>query len=129
LKNDYSPIKAIHQYCVVTCCAGQPKPVEQCPVEEITDPDFPCSLHPFRLGKYPQPKKSPLKAIKIKCMDCSAGERKRVKNCQKLDCPLFPFRLGHNPARKGIGRFSRKRQEHQKAPSQCVQNEGIAHGT
>lgn len=43
---------------------------------------------------------SPVKAIKIKCLDCSDGVKKEVRECIILDCPLYPFRLGKNPNRK-----------------------------
>jgi hypothetical protein len=45
---------------------------------------------------------TPLKAIREKCVEC-AGARKEVKLCQDVNCTLFPYRLGRNPARKGIG--------------------------
>lgn len=43
---------------------------------------------------------SPLKAIRLKCLDCSAYDRGEVRNCFVEKCPLFPFRLGRNPFRK-----------------------------
>ncbi|HSH66073.1 MAG TPA: hypothetical protein VLB84_09800 [Bacteroidia bacterium] len=43
---------------------------------------------------------SPVKAIKIKCLDCSCGSKKEVRECIIQDCPLYPFRLGKNPNRK-----------------------------
>jgi hypothetical protein len=44
-------------------------------------------------------KKTPLKAIRAKCLDCSGGEYKEVRECQfdgKQDeeCPLYPLRMG-----------------------------------
>lgn len=44
--------------------------------------------------------KSPLKAIKAKCMDCSGDYINEVRGCPITDCPLYPFRLGKNPFRK-----------------------------
>ena len=46
---------------------------------------------------------TPLKAIRAKCLDCSADQPKEVRLCPITDCPLYPFRMGHNPNRKGIG--------------------------
>ena len=46
---------------------------------------------------------SPLKAIRAKCLDCSCGNPNEVRLCPIRDCPLYPFRDGHNPNRKGIG--------------------------
>lgn len=47
---------------------------------------------------------SPLKSIRKKCLDCSCGSYKEVENCVITDCPLYPFRFGTNPKRKGKGR-------------------------
>ena len=46
---------------------------------------------------------SPLKAIRAKCIDCSGGQLKEVKECIITDCPLYPFRMGTNPNREGVG--------------------------
>lgn len=40
---------------------------------------------------------SPLKAIRLKCLDCSCGSTNEVRLCQITDCPLFPYRSGKNP--------------------------------
>jgi hypothetical protein len=46
---------------------------------------------------------SPLRAIRAKCLDCSAAVALEVRHCELDDCPLYPYRLGHNPARAGKG--------------------------
>lgn len=46
---------------------------------------------------------TPLKAIRKRCLDCSAYQAKEVKLCPATDCLLYPYRMGHNPNRKGIG--------------------------
>ena len=50
--------------------------------------------------------KSPLKAIRAKCLDCCAGQPKEVKLCPIEECPIYPYRFGKNPKRRGIGRGS-----------------------
>lgn len=45
---------------------------------------------------------SPLKAIRLKCLDCSCGSSNEVKLCPVEKCPLYPFRLGKNPNRAGL---------------------------
>ena len=42
-------------------------------------------------------KKSPVKAIREKCIDCSGGSHKEVKLCPATQCPIYPFRMGKNP--------------------------------
>ena len=43
---------------------------------------------------------TPLRAIRAKCIDCSTGSMKEVRECVMLDCPLYPYRLGKSPNRK-----------------------------
>lgn len=46
---------------------------------------------------------TPLRAIRYKCLDCTCFDPIEVKNCPCEDCPLWAFRLGKNPNRKGRG--------------------------
>lgn len=41
--------------------------------------------------------KSPIKAIREKCLDCVCGQVNEVKLCPVTNCSLYPFRLGKNP--------------------------------
>jgi hypothetical protein len=45
---------------------------------------------------------SPLKSIRNFCLGCSCDSMKDVRECNIPDCPLYAFRLGSNPNRKGI---------------------------
>ena len=45
---------------------------------------------------------SPLKAIRLKCLDCCCGSPSEVKLCPCEKCPIYPFRLGKNPNRAGV---------------------------
>lgn len=49
---------------------------------------------------------SPLKAIRLKCLDCCCGSSNEVKLCTVEKCPLYLFRFGKNPNRAGIGNHS-----------------------
>lgn len=40
---------------------------------------------------------TPLKAIRAKCLDCSGGSAKEVRECVFVDCPLFALRFGKRP--------------------------------
>ena len=42
---------------------------------------------------------SPLKALRLRCIDCSAGSSLEVRLCTAVSCPSWPFRLGRNPWR------------------------------
>lgn len=46
---------------------------------------------------------TPLKAIRLKCLDCTCGQPKEVKDCPCTDCPLYDLRFGKNPRRAGMG--------------------------
>ena len=48
--------------------------------------------------------KTPLLAIRQHCLECSGGIPKEVRYCHITDCPLYEYRFGKNPNRKGIGR-------------------------
>lgn len=38
-----------------------------------------------------------LKAIRLKCLDCSNGSSLEVSECPVQRCPIYPYREGHNP--------------------------------
>jgi len=46
----------------------------------------------------------PLKSIRKKCLECSAGSTKEVRMCLIKNCPLYPYRFGKNPKRKNVGK-------------------------
>lgn len=50
---------------------------------------------------------TPIKAIRKHCLDCSGGSVAEVRNCIVTDCPLYQYRLGKNPNRKGINRYTK----------------------
>lgn len=41
-----------------------------------------------------------LRAIRLKCLDCSTYNVNEIKECPVKECPLYPFRQGKNPFRK-----------------------------
>ncbi len=50
----------------------------------------------------PKKCKSPLKAIREKCVECMGGREsdgyvKRISECVSADCPTYDFRFGKNP--------------------------------
>lgn len=48
-------------------------------------------------------KLTPLQAIRKYCIDCYCGQSSLIKECSDIDCPLYRYRMGHNPTRKGLG--------------------------
>jgi hypothetical protein len=115
------PLKAIRRHCL-WCCNGSANEVALCPARA-------CPLWTMRFGKRPDPaehagdvtKLYPLEdplslgefategmptlaAMRRRCLDCSGGLPSEVRSCTHTTCDLWPFRLGRNPNRAGIGR-------------------------
>ncbi len=51
---------------------------------------------------------TPLKAIRYQCLECVCWSASEVKRCTSKLCSLFPYRLGTNPERTGIGGIGEK---------------------
>jgi hypothetical protein len=58
---------------------------------------------------------TPIRSIRAKCLDCSNGQHGEIKDCPMFDCPLYNFRLGKNPNRKGKGGFCKDKVEPEKS--------------
>jgi hypothetical protein len=41
--------------------------------------------------------KTPIKSIRDKCLDCTAGSRKEIRLCTVVQCALYPYRFGKRP--------------------------------
>ena len=41
---------------------------------------------------------TPIKSIREKCLDCTAGSRKEIKLCTVIQCALYPYRFGKRPS-------------------------------
>lgn len=42
---------------------------------------------------------SRLRALRLKCLDCSNDSAQEVRLCTAVDCPSWPYRMGRNPWR------------------------------
>lgn len=47
-------------------------------------------------------KRTPIKAIRAKCLDCTNGQFNEVRECELSECPLFEYRMGHRPKEKPV---------------------------
>jgi hypothetical protein len=85
--------KAMRSKCLDDCCAGLENECRDCLV-----PD--CTLFPFRRGPHADEpgnrtsKKNIWRAIREKCLNCSAYSWKDVATCKIPNCVLYPFRFG-----------------------------------
>ena len=98
-----SPMEAIRARCLE--CVGYHS------AEVLNCKDHDCALYPLRLGSIPIDRPSRLKAIRKHCLECMNGSAEAVRDCTsgpglakgEPGCPVFQFRLGKNPKRKGVG--------------------------
>lgn len=68
---------------------------------------------------------TPLKAIRLKCLECSCGSAHEAKLCPAENCPLHPFRLGKNPNRAGIGNFGARFTNSPSDSAENLETEGM----
>jgi hypothetical protein len=105
----------VRRHCL-DCCNGNPNEVRQCIATS-------CALWPFRLGHRPTeelkaavadqvlhpPERqitgkafhdaggTALRAIRLRCLDCSGASAPEVAACRFSSCDLHAFRFGKNP--------------------------------
>ena len=48
-------------------------------------------------------KLTPIKSIRLKCLDCSGWSAHEVRLCVIKECALYPYRFGKNPSLEGKG--------------------------
>jgi hypothetical protein len=46
-------------------------------------------------------KTTPLRSIRLKCIDCMGGSPSEVRRCNIPECSLYQYRFGTNPSLKG----------------------------
>ncbi|MDP1852916.1 MAG: hypothetical protein Q8L26_01725 [Candidatus Omnitrophota bacterium] len=57
-------------------------------------------------------KVTPVKAHRARCLECQGNRPSLVRRCEDQNCHSFPYRMGKNPNRKGIGgKFSNPTQK------------------
>lgn len=47
--------------------------------------------------------RTPIKAIRAKCLDCVCGQIYEINKCHITDCPLWEYRTGHRPDKRVKG--------------------------
>ena len=50
---------------------------------------------------------SPLRALRLRCIDCSGNSANEVRLCTAVQCPAWPFRMGKNPWRSPVSEARR----------------------
>jgi len=96
-----SAATAIRRYCA-DCFEGR---LKDCRIPE-------CPLWEWRFGQRPTTAKrkgllaadrklgtnSPLRTIRLHCVECCGDNIQEVKHCPSTACPLWPYRFGQTPA-------------------------------
>jgi hypothetical protein len=55
--------------------------------------------------------KTPVKAIRAKCLDCCCNQYSEVTNCTVVKCALYPYRLGKRPNEATIDTLKKAKDE------------------
>jgi len=110
-----TPIKAILKRCLD--CSGNMDGVKNCECFLDNGTIKICFLYPYRIGRRPKIKAelTSVKSIRLHCLWCCCGSFALVRDCSVTDCPLWKYRMGKNPARKGIGKKDKMPLESEKA--------------
>jgi hypothetical protein len=59
----------------------------------------PRNMTAIELNELGHKRMGPLKALRLRCIDCSGGSTADVRGCALVQCPAWPFRMGKNPWR------------------------------
>ena len=96
-----TPQKAIRKVCKQ--CVGTAHQIENCGGERIRIGSLEkiCQFYRYRTGKGNG--RPSVKLIRAYCIDCMGGKSSFVRDCTSKLCPVYAYRLGSNPLRKGIG--------------------------
>ena len=55
--------------------------------------------------------RTPIKAIRAKCIDCTNGQNVEIRECPITECPLWEYRMGRRPKSNVEGDFSKDTSE------------------
>jgi len=72
-------------------------------------------------------KLTPMRAIRARCLDCSAGSTYEVRECLCIECSLYPYRYGKRPStvKKNAQTPSKLTVPGKISPSQPISEEAI----
>lgn len=100
-----TPGKAVVLQCLQ--CSGSADDIPNCGGDKCKngqgDVNGVCFLYPHRSGK----RRVKLSVIRKFCLECTGGDKKLIRNCLSTDCPLYPYRMGTNPAISAETRMKR----------------------
>jgi hypothetical protein len=96
-----TPGQAIHAFCID--CVGSSYTVKDCTGDRMLgnqgDSNNVCYFYRYRLGTG----RPSVKLIRQFCLECMGNSHLLVKECSSVDCPVYEYRFGKNPACKSRG--------------------------
>jgi len=54
---------------------------------------------------------TPIKAMRKKCIDCTAGSHKEIRLCTIVECAIYPYRFGRRPNKATLDTIKGFREE------------------
>ena len=55
--------------------------------------------------------KTPIKAIRAKCIDCCCGQLQEIRCCAVKNCPLYPYRMGRRPKDEELAEMGKSKKK------------------
>lgn len=96
-----TPTETAHAWCHYCIQDRRDSEVENCGGHLVYATNKACVFYPYRNGR----KRVPPKVLRKFCVsECMGGSEKFVRECEKADCPMHPYRFGKNPFIKGSDR-------------------------
>ena len=99
LKKKLPPKQTAHNWCHYCVQSRADRDVEECTGYIVYATGKPCPFYEYRMGN----KRISVKIFRKFCLECMGGASLMVAECDKVNCPMHPYRFGKNPARSGIG--------------------------
>jgi hypothetical protein len=109
---------------VCKCCGETTLGVERGDGGHLVGMD-PTSLTPDQLRAIGHQPTSPIKALRLRCIDCCSGSVVEVARCVATSCPSWPFRLGASPWRKELSETERQRRSDQAKRMRASKTDGL----
>lgn len=96
-----SPKQTVHNWCHYCVQSRADIDVEKCTGYIVYATGQPCPFYEYRMGD----KRISVKVFRKFCLECMGGSARMVEECDKVNCPMYLYRFGKNPARKGTERY------------------------
>ena len=68
---------------------------------------------------------TPIKSIREKCLDCTAGSCKEIRLCTVIQCALYPYRFGKRPSKAIVDTIKEYYEENSEPTRGLLDRKGI----